>query len=93
MKQPKLNDLILDVQGTKKMRSAMRKAKKIKITVNLDEDILSQLKAYSDESGVPYQTLLNRLLRKAVELKSEETERLDRIEKELAKLKKQLKTA
>ena len=35
--------------------------KKLKktITINIDEDIIEYFKAQSEESGVPYQTLIN----------------------------------
>jgi predicted DNA binding CopG/RHH family protein len=91
MKQPRLKDVKIDVKGTEKMRSRMAKAKKIKITVNIDEDLLESLKLRSDETGVPYQSLLNRVLRSAMlEQKDDRTLRLDRLEKEIALLKRKL---
>jgi predicted DNA binding CopG/RHH family protein len=91
MKQPKLKDVKIDVKGTERMRSRMAKSKKIKITVNVDEDLLEALKLRSDETGVPYQSLLNRVLRSAMhEQANGESSRLDRLEKEVATLKKRL---
>jgi predicted DNA binding CopG/RHH family protein len=89
MKQPKLADLKVDVIGTRAMRKRMAKAKKIKITINLDEDILTHIRSLAEGAGLPYQTFLNRLLRDAAEKKQDQETRLDRIEKELIKLKKQ----
>ena len=66
MKQPKLSDLKIDTKGTKAMRKMMAKAKKIKITVNVDEDLLVELKHMAEETGTPYQSLLNRVLKDAV---------------------------
>ena len=34
MKQPKLNDLTIDAAGTRKLRSQLNKAKKLKITIH-----------------------------------------------------------
>ncbi len=90
MKKPKISDLVYDEKGTKKIREAIVKAKKIKITVNIDEDVLSALKVIADRTGVPYQTLLNRLLRQSVDNKDAEVSRLERLEKEVALLKKKL---
>ncbi len=90
MKQPKLSDLKIDMKGTKAMRKVMAKTKKIKITVNVDEDILVELKQMAKETGTPYQSLLNRVLKDAVMIKKEEGSRLDRIEREIERLKKKI---
>lgn len=91
MKQPKLKDVKIDVKGTERMRSRMAKAKKIKITVNVDEDLLEALKLRSDETGVPYQSLLNRVLRSAIQEQTDgESSRIDRLEKDVAALKRKL---
>ena len=90
MKQPKLSDLKIDVKGTKQMRARMAKARKIKITVNIDEDILESLRDTADASGIPYQSLLNRLLRESVEKSSENASRLEKLEREVQALKKKI---
>ncbi len=90
MKQPKLSDLKVDVKGTKALRKMMNKAKKIKITVNLDEDILNELKQMALETGTPYQSLLNKVLKDAVSNKKTEGSRLDRLEREVERLKKKI---
>ena len=92
VKQPKIKDLKIDLKGTDKMRAKMAKVKKTKITVNVDEDLLSALKLRSDESGVPYQVLLNKLLRASIadQLQGDEAARLDRLEKDVATLKRKL---
>ena len=63
MKQPKLNDLVIDRKATQSIRSAMAKAKKIKITINIDEDSLGILRDMANQTGVPYQKLLNQILK------------------------------
>ena len=90
MKQPKLSDLKIDTKGTKAMRKMMAKAKKIKITVNVDEDLLVELKHMAEETGTPYQSLLNRVLKDAVMSKKNEGSRLDRLEREIERLKKKI---
>jgi predicted DNA binding CopG/RHH family protein len=88
MKRPKTTDLIYDAKGTLKIRKKMSSIKKSKITINIDEDILLALKTMSSTTGVPYQTLLNRLLRQQVSVESENEARLDKLEREVANLKK-----
>lgn len=90
MKQPKLSDLKIDTKGTKAMRKMMAKAKKIKITVNIEEDLLVELKHMAAETGTPYQSLLNRVLKDAVMSKKDEGSRLDRLEREVERLKKKI---
>ncbi len=90
MKQPKLSDLKIDTKGTKAMRKMMKKAKKIKITVNVDEDLLTELRQMAEETGTPYQSLLNKVLKDAVMGKKTEGSRLDRLEREVERLKKKI---
>ena len=78
MKQPKLSDLKLDIDGTRRMRSMMAKVRKIKITINLDADILERLRNEATKNGTPYQRYLNRLLREAfIQRKKEEDQRIE----------------
>ena len=90
MKQPKMSDLKIDKTGTKKMREVMAKAKKVKITINFDADILDEIKDLAEKAGSPYQTLLNKMVRDALVKKNANESRLDRLEKEIKKLKKQI---
>lgn len=92
MKQPKLRDIKVDLKGTEQIRARAKRSKKVKITVNIDEDIIATLKKRSDASGIPYQTLLNRLLRTSLhDAKPDDTHsRLARLEREIAAIKKRL---
>jgi hypothetical protein len=40
MKQPKLNELVIDRKGTQRMRAEAVKTRKVKITINIDQDPL-----------------------------------------------------
>ena len=62
----------------------------VKITINVDADSLTKLKALSAESGVPYQRLLNGILRERLSMTDTVHARLNRLEKELAQVKKTL---
>lgn len=90
MKEPKLSDLKLDVKGTKAVRNMIAKSKKTKITINLDEELLSEIRKMADSIGTPYQTLLNKILKDAITSKMNEGSRLDRLERELNRLKKKI---
>ena len=90
MRQPKLSSLQIDTKGTKAMRKLMAKTKKVKITINVDEDLLIELRKMAQQTGIPYQSLLNRVLKDAVLAKKDEGSRLDRLEREIEKLKRKI---
>jgi len=90
MKVPKTRDLKFDKAGTKFMRSKMAKAKTIKITINVDAASLAALKELAAKSGVPYQRLLNIILKEGLGRKDTVESRLERIERDLRKMKKAL---
>jgi len=68
----------------------MAKVKKVRITIHLDQAVLSYVRSLAQESGSPYQTFLNKLLRETVGKKLDEGKRHDRIKKELERLKKKV---
>jgi hypothetical protein len=90
MRQPKLNDLTIDAAGTRKLRSQLTKTKRIKITINIDEQSLTFLRKVSRQSAPPYLRLLNQVLKQRTTYTGETRARLDRIERELKKLKRQI---
>jgi predicted DNA binding CopG/RHH family protein len=90
MKEPKLADLEIDEKATRQIHRRMAKAKSVKITINIDTDSLDILRVKSAETGIPYQRLLNRFLKKALQSDSESESRLDRLEKEISSLKRKI---
>ena len=90
MKEPKLNELVIDKKGTQQIRRKMAAARSIKITINIDKDNLEILRAKAAQTGVPYQRLLNRLLNSALQNDTQTESRLDRLEKEIGRLKKKI---
>ena len=90
MKQPKMSNLKIDKRGTKSMRDAMAKSKKVKITINFDADVLDEVKRLAEDTGAPYQTLLNKLLKDSLIKKKAEESRLDKLEKVVRALKKKI---
>ncbi|MEI8346307.1 MAG: BrnA antitoxin family protein [Pseudomonadota bacterium] len=90
MKQPKISDLELDIQGTKSMRKNMGKNKKVKITIYFDIDIITAVKQMANKQGSPYQTLLNKIVKDALLSKNQQEDRLDQLEKEIKKIKRTL---
>ena len=90
MRKPRMRDLKVDGAGTRKLRAEMARQGTVKITINVDADSLGKLKELSAESGVPYQRLLNSVLRERLSRTSSVHARLDRIERELKRVKKTL---
>ena len=90
MKEPRLTDLEFDEKATRQIRHKMAKAKSVKITINIDKDNLDVLRIKSADTGVPYQRLLNRYLKKALQSEAETDSRLDRLEKEVNRLKNKI---
>ena len=90
LKEPKLKNIKIDELGTRRIRDKVRKTNKIKITINIDQDLIEQLRGKAVKSGVPYQTLLNRLLRDAIGKVKTSDSRIDHLEREIASIKKKL---
>ena len=90
MKKPTLKDLRHDKTETRKIRSSMRKLKNVKITINIDSESLIQLREMAEKTGVPYQRLLNKLLKEGLGKNSSTESRLEKLEKEFERLKKKL---
>ena len=90
MRKPSIRDLKVDTAGTHRLRAEMAGRGSVKITINVDADSLTKLKELSAESGVPYQRLLNGILKERLAKADTLRSRLNRIEKELARVKKAL---
>lgn len=90
MKEPRIKNLKEDVLETAKIRRSLKKQKRVKITINLDADSLEALKKEALASGVPYQRLLNKLLKQSLANKRAAESRIDRLERELREIKRRL---
>ena len=90
MRRIKAKNLKIDGAGTKRIRSAMARQKFVKITINVDAESLSALKSESEKTGIPYQRLLNSLLKENLAERKKTEGRLENLEKELAIVKKKL---
>ena len=90
MKQPNLNDLVIDQAGTSRLRAQLKKTKNIRITINIDEQSLTRLRKAFRRSDLPYLRLLDQALQERSVEKGATKTRLDRIERELRKLKRQI---
>jgi predicted DNA binding CopG/RHH family protein len=88
VRKPSIRDMKVDTAGTRRLRAQMAGRGSVKITINVDADSLAKLKALSADSGVPYQRLLNSILKERLSKADTVHTRLDRIEKELARFKK-----
>jgi len=90
VRKPSIRDMKVDIAGTRRLRAKMAGRGSVKITINVDADSLTKLKELSAESGVPYQRLLNGILKERLAKADTLRSRLNRIEKELARVKKAL---
>ncbi|MBZ5499789.1 MAG: BrnA antitoxin family protein [Acidobacteriia bacterium] len=90
MKEPKTGDLEFDVKGTRQVRRIAARKQSVKITINIDSEALAILRAQSAKTGIPYQRLLNQVLMRALQKDAQTEGRLDRLEKELNRLKRTL---
>jgi len=90
MKKPNLKNLKVHKAKTDQIRSAMAQNRSVKITINIEAETLARLKSMADESGVPYQRLLNKTLIEGLAGKSTLEARVKQMEKEIKALKKQI---
>lgn len=90
MKKPKTTDLKIDVSETARIRKMAAKAKAVKITFNIDAVNLATLKKEADKTGVPYQRLLNQVLKEALRGRETSEARLEKLEREVALMKRKL---
>ena len=90
MREPKLKSLKVDIAESAKVRRGLKKQKSVKITINLDAGSLEAVKREASSSGIPYQRLLNRLLKESLASNRATESRIDRIERELREVKKRL---
>ena len=90
MKEPKMSELEIDYKGTRQIRRKMAAARSVKITINIDSENLEILRAKAADTGIPYQRLLNRFLTTALQAEVESESRLDRLEREVNKLKRKI---
>ena len=88
MKRPKLSDLKIDYAGTKNLRAQLRETKKIKITINFDTSSLGATGKSGGKTSPPYSRFLSQLFKDNLDKRA--ISRLDRLEKELKKLKRQI---
>jgi predicted DNA binding CopG/RHH family protein len=90
MKEPKLSELAIDEKATRRIRRSMAAAKLVKITIHIDAESLGILRTKAGKTRVPYQRLLNRFLTKALHSDAETESRLNRLEKDIAGLKRKI---
>lgn len=90
MRKPRISDVKVDTLGTRRLRAQIAGRGNVKITINVDADSLAKLKALSAESGVPYQRLLNSILKERLATADTVHSRLTRVEKALARVQKTL---
>lgn len=90
MKEPKASDLRFNKKKTLEVREKASQSKKIRITIYLDEELVTKLKKEALSRGGKYQSLLNSILSQALANRTSEVDRIEKLERELKKLKKKV---
>lgn len=72
-----------DFSKAKVHRGPIIKDKKLQKTIRLDPDVFAWLLEQSESRGVPYQTLLNSLLKQQMKKEKSLIDRIERIEAKL----------
>ena len=70
------------------MRKRAAGAKAVKITINVDHESIAKLKKMSESTGTPYQRLLNKILKAGLEHEATLESRIEHLEHEIKRLKK-----
>lgn len=90
MKKPNPKNLRENKSETARLRAKANTAKKVKITINIEAETLTRYRKIAEDTGIPYQRLINRKLMENLEEEESIHERLTKVEKELRALKKKL---
>jgi predicted DNA binding CopG/RHH family protein len=88
MREPKLDDLIVDETATARLRASLARDKAVKITVTIDTKSLHALKEASRQTGVPYQALVSRTLKHGLTRQATMESRLHHLEREVKRMKR-----
>ena len=88
MREPKLDDLMVDEAASVQLRAALAREKAVKITIMIDTKSLHALREASLRTGVPYQALVSRVLKKGLKRRVTTESRLDRLEREVKRMKR-----
>ena len=88
MREPKLDDLTVDEAASVQLRAALAREKAVKLIVMIDTKSLHALKEASRRTGVPYQALVSRVLKKGLTRGVTTESRLDRLEREVKRMKR-----
>ena len=88
MREPRLDDLMVDEAASVQLRAALAREKAVKITIMIDTKSLQALREASRRTGVPYQALVSRVLKKGLTTRFTTESRLDRLEREVKRMKR-----
>ncbi len=88
MREPRLDDLTVDEAASVQVRAALAREKAVKLTIMIDTKSLHALKEASRRTGVPYQALVGRALKTGLTRQVTTESRLDRLEREVKKMKR-----
>ena len=87
MREPRLDDLTVDEAASVQLRTALAREKSVKLTIMIDTKSLHVLRKASQRTGVPYQALVSRVLKKGLTRQVNTESQLDRLEREVKRMK------
>lgn len=88
MREPKLDDLTVDEAASVQLRAALAREKGVTVTIMIDTKSQHALKEASRRTGVPYQALVSRALKTGLTRQVTTESRLDRLEREVKRMKR-----
>ena len=88
MREPRLDELMVDEAASVQLRAALTREKAVTLTIMIDTKSLHALKEASRRTGVPYQALVSRALKTGLTRRVTTESRLDRLEREVKKMKR-----
>lgn len=88
LREQKINDLVVDEAATARLRASLAREKAVKITITIDTKSLHALREASQRTGVPYQTMVSRVLKKSLTRQASAASRLDQLEREVKRMKR-----
>ena len=88
MREPKLDDLVVDETATARLRASLARENSVKITITIDTKSLHALREASQRTGVPYQALVSQTLKKSLTKQATVGSKLEPLQHKVKRMKR-----
>ena len=88
MREPKIDDLVVDEAATSRLRASLARENSVKITITIDTKSLHTLREASQRTGVPYQALVSRALKKSLTRQATANSKLEQLQNKVKRVKR-----